>query len=84
MMTRRNAFARWAKWLALGAAMLTGVVSYAQQPPPGTDTDPPVRVGRISYMNGDVSFSPAGNDEWVRSRLNRPIVAGGQNATAIG
>lgn len=40
------------------------------------DTDPPTRVARLSYASGSVSFSPAGSDEWLDARLNRPMIAG--------
>ena len=29
--------------------------------------DPPARVARLGYMSGQVSFSPAGEDDWVRA-----------------
>ena len=38
--------------------------------------DPPARAGRIAYVAGAVSFSPAGTDEWAQAPLNRPLVAG--------
>ena len=38
--------------------------------------DPPTRVMRLSYVGGAVSFAPAGSDEWVVARLNRPLVQG--------
>jgi hypothetical protein len=38
--------------------------------------DPPGRVARISYLAGDVSFAPAGEDSWYGARINRPMVAG--------
>lgn len=38
--------------------------------------DPPLRVARLGYMSGPVSFSPAGENEWVEASLNRPIVTG--------
>jgi hypothetical protein len=72
-MTRPNVFASWTNLLALAAALLSGA-AYAQ--PEAIDTDPPVRVGRLSYASGQVSFSPAGNDEWVQAVVNRPVVTG--------
>lgn len=44
----------------------------------GSYADPPSRVGRLSYMQGTVSFSPAGAGKhtWVYANLNRPLVAG--------
>ena len=38
--------------------------------------DPPSRVARLGYMRGAVSFSPAGQDEWVQASLNRPLTTG--------
>ncbi|MGH8852364.1 MAG: DUF6600 domain-containing protein [Casimicrobiaceae bacterium] len=38
--------------------------------------DPPVRVARLSYFSGPVSFAPAGEEEWVRATPNRPLVGG--------
>src|SRR5215471_15694428 len=40
------------------------------------DDDPPSRVARLSYTNGEVSFSPAGTDDWVAAVTNRPITTG--------
>ena len=38
--------------------------------------DPPLRVARLGYLSGAVSFSPAGENDWVTSVLNRPLVTG--------
>src|SRR5882724_9720649 len=38
--------------------------------------DPPSRVARLGYVSGEVSFSPAGEDDWVRATLNRPLTTG--------
>ncbi len=40
------------------------------------DDDPPGRVARLSVTEGQVSFSPAGTDDWVSGVLNRPITIG--------
>src|SRR6478752_6401927 len=76
-MTRRNVLPAWKHLLAFAAAVLTGTLAYAQAPQPAPD-DPPVRVGRLSNLSGEVSFSPAGNDEWVQARVNRPVITGDQ------
>src|SRR5437667_9466237 len=39
-------------------------------------TDPPSRVARLSYTHGNVSFNPAGTDDWVTAVVNRPITTG--------
>ena len=38
--------------------------------------DPPSRVGRVGYMSGAVSFSPAGESDWVEASINRPLTTG--------
>jgi len=38
--------------------------------------DPPGRVGRLSYMSGDVSFRPGDLDDWVQADINRPLTTG--------
>ena len=38
--------------------------------------DPPARVARLGYLSGEVSFSPAGEDEWDRAAINRPLGPG--------
>jgi hypothetical protein len=40
------------------------------------DEDPPDRVARLSYLRGDVSFQPSGDDDWVEANLNRPLGTG--------
>jgi hypothetical protein len=40
------------------------------------DDDPPSRVARLSYVSGNVSFEPAGTEDWVSAVLNRPITTG--------
>ncbi len=38
--------------------------------------DPPSRVARLGYISGAVSFSPAGEDNWVEAVVNRPLITG--------
>ncbi len=38
--------------------------------------DPPGRVARLGYMQGSVSFQPAGESEWVEAVSNRPMTTG--------
>src|SRR5580704_738904 len=40
------------------------------------DDDPPSRVARLAYIQGSVSFQPAGTDDWVTAGLNRPVTTG--------
>jgi hypothetical protein len=38
--------------------------------------DPPARVARLGYAEGDVSLSLAGQSDWVQAGLNRPLTTG--------
>jgi uncharacterized protein DUF6600 len=38
--------------------------------------DPPSRVARLGYATGAVSFSPAGEADWVQATVNRPLGPG--------
>ena len=38
--------------------------------------DPPSRVGRLGYVTGPVSYSPAGENDWVQATVNRPLTTG--------
>jgi hypothetical protein len=40
------------------------------------DDDPPSRVARLGYAQGNVSFEPAGTDDWVSAVVNRPLTTG--------
>jgi hypothetical protein len=39
-------------------------------------SDPPSRVGRISYLDGNVSFQPTGTEDWAAAAKNRPVTVG--------
>src|SRR5579863_2050014 len=40
------------------------------------DDDPPSRVARLAFVDGQVSFQPAGTDDWVSAVINRPMTTG--------
>ncbi|HZP67815.1 MAG TPA: DUF6600 domain-containing protein [Rudaea sp.] len=77
---------RLAAWLigiscTLALAAQGPVFAQDEPPPPSTDTsaqaaDPPARVARLSQFTGNVSYTPAGENDWVQAQLNRPIVTG--------
>jgi hypothetical protein len=46
--------------------------------------DPPDRVARISFLRGNVSFQPAGDDQWAEASLNRPLGTGDKVYTDSG
>ncbi len=51
--------------------------SQPDQPQPDQE-DPPSRVARLAYMQGSVSFQPAGESQWVEAASNRPLTTGDQ------
>jgi hypothetical protein len=44
--------------------------------PQDQQDDPPSRVARLGYMNGSISFQPAGESDWVQAVANRPMTTG--------
>jgi hypothetical protein len=38
--------------------------------------DPPMRVARLNFMEGEVSFQPGGETDWGWATLNRPMTTG--------
>jgi hypothetical protein len=62
-------------WLSLfSIAFLAALV--VPQPAAADEDDPPSRVARLSLTHGNVSFNPAGTDDWVSAVVNRPMTTG--------
>ena len=57
----------------LAAALLTLTFPQAAA---ADDNDPPGRVARLNYIQGSVSFQPAGEPDWVSAVINRPMTTG--------
>jgi hypothetical protein len=38
--------------------------------------DPPSRVARLSYLDGNISFQPGGQGDWGAATRNRPVTVG--------
>jgi len=60
----------------LGLALAVALFMPQRAAATDDDDDPPSRVARLSYANGNVSFEPAGTDDWVSAVVNRPITTG--------
>src|SRR5664279_4897668 len=82
-----NKFFTNSRWLsaAFGVALVTLVLplfAAAQDQYPqdqysqDQQEDPPTRVVRLGYMEGSVSFRPAGEADWVQAVSNRPMTTG--------
>src|SRR4051812_18147134 len=40
------------------------------------EADPPDRAARLSYIQGDVSMQPQGEEDWAPAVINRPLTTG--------
>ncbi len=62
--------------LALSTVVLPTRAAAQDQDQQDQQDDPPSRVARIGYMEGSVSFQPAGETDWVQAVANRPMTTG--------
>jgi hypothetical protein len=46
--------------------------------------DPPDRVARLSYVDGDVGLLPSGAQDWGEAGLNRPLTTGDRLSSGAG
>jgi hypothetical protein len=61
----------------LAASLLSAVLALPAMAQDQYDqNDPPSRVARLGYLQGAVSFQPAGESEWVEAAHNRPLTTG--------
>jgi hypothetical protein len=58
------------------SAALPGARAQDAQTTP--DADPPSRVAQLNYIDGPVTFEPAGAADWAYAPLNRPLTTGDQ------
>ena len=63
------------KWMSL-VSVAMAVFFIAAQRAAADEDDPPSRVARLAYTGGNVSFNPAGTDDWVTAVVNRPMTTG--------
>ncbi|HEX2662439.1 MAG TPA: DUF6600 domain-containing protein [Candidatus Acidoferrum sp.] len=63
------------KWMSVVSVALAALL-FAAQRAAADDDDPPSRVARLAYASGNVSFNPAGTDDWVAAVVNRPMTTG--------
>ena len=66
-----RSFPRGSRFSVLGSIFLCAL-SFSS----AAAADPPSRVARLAQLNGAVSFSPAGEEEWVLATPNRPLITG--------
>src|SRR6266851_4445010 len=56
--------------------VLTGLLLFIAPKARADQGDPPSRVARISYLDGNVSFQPSGTEDWAAAAKNRPVTIG--------
>ena len=56
--------------------LLTGLLLFIAPKARADQGDPPSRVARISYLDGNVSFQPSGTEDWAAAAKNRPVTIG--------
>jgi len=62
-------------WVMLACLTFSGMCASLAA---ADENDPPIRVARLAYVEGSVSFQPAGTGEWVEPPINRPMTTGDQ------
>ena len=62
-------------WIAISIVVLLSA-TLLQSAKAQDQDDPPGRVARLGYLQGSVSFQPAGESEWVEAAPNRPMTTG--------
>ena len=65
-------------WWSVALAITLALTALPKQATAQDDDDPPSRVARLGYMQGSVSFLPAGETDWVGAVPNRPMSTGDQ------
>jgi hypothetical protein len=65
----------WSAVLGIALSLLVPATRASAQDQDQQD-DPPSRVARLGYMEGSVSFQPAGETDWVQAVPNRPMTTG--------
>ncbi len=56
--------------------LVTGLLLFIAPKARADEGDPPSRVARISFLDGNVSFQPSGTEDWAAAAKNRPVTIG--------
>ncbi|MBP0619638.1 DUF6600 domain-containing protein [Cupriavidus consociatus] len=75
--------------LAAASALAVAAAALAQVPAPGqpyldapmvdapvAQADPSARIATLTAVDGNLSFAPAGSDQWAATGVNRPVTTG--------
>jgi hypothetical protein len=72
----KHVFRRYEALAWVGAILAFTLLSVSIPLAAQDQDDPPGRVARLGYLEGSVSFQPAGESEWVEAVPNRPMTTG--------
>lgn len=67
---------RWTLYFLF--SLVACVLFFALPGSAAAQDDPPSRVARLNFIQGSISFQPAGTEDWVEANPNRPLTAGDQ------
>src|ERR1700686_4850944 len=56
--------------------LVTGLLLFIAPKARADEGDPPSRVARISFLDGNVSFQPSATEDWAAAAKNRPVTIG--------
>ncbi len=65
-------------WCGVLFALALATITLPTRASAQDQDDPPGRVARLGYLEGSVSFQPAGETDWVGAVPNRPLSTGDQ------
>ena len=70
--------AKWKQTMSIASTLVAATILTMAMPQSAAadQNDPPGRVARLKYVQGAVSFQPAGEPDWVSAVVNRPMTTG--------
>ncbi len=68
---QKNRSAIWQLLFPMAVALVLSFAGAAS-----AQDDPPNRIARLNFIEGSVSFQPAGTQDWVDANPNRPLTIG--------
>jgi hypothetical protein len=71
-------------WRSCAACLLLCAAGALQAQTVDTAGDPPDRVARLSYLEGDVGLLPSGAQDWGEAGINRPLTTGDRLSSSAG
>lgn len=71
-------------WRSFAAALLLCAAGALRAQSAADAGDPPDRVARLSYLEGDVGLLPSGAQDWGEAGINRPLTSGDKLSSAAG